>query len=1011
MPRCPRLARPLAVAVAVAPIACTALAAGQSHWRFEETVGFVVQDSGPNGLAGTLNAFPSRVAAVPVDPVPFTDQSNLRSLDLNWQSTSSGGIVQISDLGGLLSFGPSRSFTVEAWVKLDQLSDTSGGGQRQHLCQKKAFAADSTADYAIRVQRGDNSPGTAYGKTSDFTGRELQIVFGDGSGQWSVTSHLEIDDLEWHFVSVACDVQARTIRFGLDGAFETIAYGPEGRTANNGPLLLGARWNASGTLNQFLRGSIDEVRVSPRVVPIDQLLDAPPQDCNANGVADYQDIATGASGDCNGNGLPDECDLANGSASDCNNDGVLDSCSLAELVYSIDDGEGDISVRTDGTWMAWLNQFTVEPGFETITAVETTFGSSAIGQPVTFYIWSDPNGDGEPSDAQVLSSRSIVVEPGMDDPDVVVRFEIPTVEVGPAGTSYFVGIIVDVELTSADFPASGDWDPPHAPGRSWLVGAFKPIDPNNLTFEAVEYGLFEDLLPAGNWIMRAIAGSGEADCNGNGLPDSCDIDSGTSADLDANGVPDECEYPGTYFVPDQFGSIQAAIDAVANGSEIVVRPGTYFEHLVFLGKSIVLRSEAGPESTVLDGGGVGSVVVFRSGEGPATRIEGFTITNGGGSPGAGGAGVLVESSSPTIRGNRIVGNTTNLLGGGIIVYGFSSPRIEDNLIADNAAGDGGGIYAQVENTRVYVRGNTIEGNVCLGGFGAGVLCWNGSLELVGNEIVGNTGAESGGGIFILFSGDTSHLIEANEIRGNSATEEGGGIWLANGGDVLLVNNLIAENAAPAGAGLYVRGTGTLLNCTVTGNLASSEGGGLYYGEGGGGLVIANTIIRGNLAPSAPEVVYPGGADSIRFSNIGGGWPGAGNLDADPRFVAPASGDYSLAGDSPCIDAGDNDVLPFEIELDLAGEARFVDDPATPDTGVGAAPIIDLGAFEYQGPATSCPADLDGDSIVGPSDLAQLLGAWGATGGKGGSPAADLDGDGLVGAGDLAMLLGAWGACG
>jgi hypothetical protein len=48
-----------------------------------------------------------------------------------------------------------------------------------------------------------------------------------------------------------------------------------------------------------------------------------------------------------------------------------------------------------------------------------------------------------------------------------------------------------------------------------------------------------------------------------------------------------------------------------------------------------------------------------------------------------------------------------------------------------------------------------------------------------------------------------------------------------------------------------------------------------------------------------------------------------------------------------------------------------------------------------------PADLDGDGVVGASDLAILLGAWG---GKG---PADLDGDGVVGASDLAILLGAW----
>jgi hypothetical protein len=46
-------------------------------------------------------------------------------------------------------------------------------------------------------------------------------------------------------------------------------------------------------------------------------------------------------------------------------------------------------------------------------------------------------------------------------------------------------------------------------------------------------------------------------------------------------------------------------------------------------------------------------------------------------------------------------------------------------------------------------------------------------------------------------------------------------------------------------------------------------------------------------------------------------------------------------------------------------------------------------------------DLDGDGLVGATDLAILLGAWGLPG------AADLDGSGAVGAEDLAILLGAW----
>ena len=51
-----------------------------------------------------------------------------------------------------------------------------------------------------------------------------------------------------------------------------------------------------------------------------------------------------------------------------------------------------------------------------------------------------------------------------------------------------------------------------------------------------------------------------------------------------------------------------------------------------------------------------------------------------------------------------------------------------------------------------------------------------------------------------------------------------------------------------------------------------------------------------------------------------------------------------------------------------------------------------------------PADLDGDGAVSASDLAILLGSWGACPGCG----ADLDGDGSVGSADLAILLGSWG---
>jgi hypothetical protein len=122
------------ILVILASIGPTAL--GEGYWRFEEAGGATVLDWGPYGLDGTLNALPFRITDVPVDPVLQNDLPNTQSLDLNWQSTSSGGAFTVQDTTGQLSFGDA-SFTIEAWVKLDHVSDPSSANEQQWLCQKK----------------------------------------------------------------------------------------------------------------------------------------------------------------------------------------------------------------------------------------------------------------------------------------------------------------------------------------------------------------------------------------------------------------------------------------------------------------------------------------------------------------------------------------------------------------------------------------------------------------------------------------------------------------------------------------------------------------------------------------------------------------------------------------------------------------------------------------------------------------------------------------------------------
>ena len=92
----------------------------------------------------------------------------------------------------------------------------------------------------------------------------------------------------------------------------------------------------------------------------------------------------------------------------------------------------------------------------------------------------------------------------------------------------------------------------------------------------------------------------------------------------------------TIYVPDDQETIQGAIDTSTDGDSIIVRPGIYVENINFIGKAIVVKSESGPNVTVIDGGNAvypdsGNVVLFVNGEGSGSVIEGFTITGGTGS--------------------------------------------------------------------------------------------------------------------------------------------------------------------------------------------------------------------------------------------------------------------------------------------------------------------------------------------------------------------------------------------
>lgn len=228
-------------------------------------------------------------------------------------------------------------------------------------------------------------------------------------------------------------------------------------------------------------------------------------------------------------------------------------------------------------------------------------------------------------------------------------------------------------------------------------------------------------------------------------------------------------------VPGDHDRIQTAIDASQAGDTVLVHPGIWPGSLDFGIHALTLVSSEGPEATVIDGQLSGSTILVAGGQGIESRIEGFTIRGGRGTSvflngvqrGGVGGGIFCRSgSSPTVRGNIIVGNLAVApqgVGGGIFAWN-SSPRIEGNRIVDNEASYGGGIYLQGSDAEV-VDNWILDNRTQPGGKGGGLRAMYGSPLIAGNTFAGNLAHWIGGAIALSEAGTVGE-IERNIVFDN-----------------------------------------------------------------------------------------------------------------------------------------------------------------------------------------------------------------------------------------------------
>ena len=443
-------------------------------------------------------------------------------------------------------------------------------------------------------------------------------------------------------------------------------------------------------------------------------------------------------------------------------------------------------------------------------------------------------------------------------------------------------------------------------------------------------------------------------------------------------------------------------------------------------------------------------VVAANGTTETVVLDGFVITAGNADNAsdhdAEGGGMEIEFGSATVSNCTFMANSS----GQGALYGFVSDVTLTNCVFIENIGlaifsvltditltdcsffenSNGAIQLLLGETTIltdclFMNNSKLGGITAAGGaadVGLGATLTR--CTFIGNSAVGTCGGRGGG-----VSGSDMSLTDCVFLGNLTDTGIGGGLALGGGANVggnsTLINCLFSGNFSGSGGGINVTASTTLTNCTFSGNEAYFSGGAI----GGASPTLTNCILWGNSDPGGMDESGQIDADDpiISYCNIQG-WTGnlggVGNLGVDPLF-ADADGpddtlgteddDLHLLSGSPSTDAGDNNALPVEVTADLDGNPRYVDDPATEDTGNSGEPgppIIDMGAYEFQVEAAPCEGDVNGDGTVNPLDSGFVLARFGCPVNTGdpACDAADANLSGAVDPLDVGFVVARFGEC-
>ena len=151
------------------------------------------------------------------------------------------------------------------------------------------------------------------------------------------------------------------------------------------------------------------------------------------------------------------------------------------------------------------------------------------------------------------------------------------------------------------------------------------------------------------------------------------------------------------------------------------------------------------------------------------------------------------------------------------------------------------------------------------------------VSIPGGLITGGNTTGDGGGVYVASGG--SFTMQSGTISGNKAESNGGGVYVANGGIFTMSGGaaIYGNMSERYGGGVYIDGTFTMQNGTISGNWAVNKYGGGVFVANSGSFTMQNGTISDNMAKENGGGVYAdntfnmkGGTISVNTAGNGGG---------------------------------------------------------------------------------------------------------------------------------------------